>query len=56
MTNKAALWYAKEASKLVGMDEETIRNLGSEIWHLFDIYTDKEDHEKEDEIHVYPAW
>ena len=56
MTNQAALWYAKEAAKLVGMDDETIRKFGTEMYQLFDVYTEKEDHEEEDVIHVYPAW
>ena len=41
MTNQAALLHAKEAAKLVGMDEETIRNFGREMYQLFDIYTGK---------------
>lgn len=56
MTNQVALWYAKEAAKLVGMDEETIRNFGREVYELFDTYTENEDHEEDVEIHEYPCY
>lgn len=41
MTNQSALLHAKEAAKLVGMDEETIINFGREMYQLFDLYSGK---------------